>query len=134
MLCDRDTNKRFDKDITKYLDKYHNKRIIKYKDKLINKHENKRIDKYKTKYIKKYILQPLPQMQPSHHSHAIIALPRHRPATPPPHRSNPLSRHPHAAPLQPQCRLHAAPTSPPRRPSAALLQRRPHAVSTPQQR
>ena len=35
MLCDRDTNKCFDKDITEYLDKYHNKRINKYKDKLI---------------------------------------------------------------------------------------------------
>ena len=56
MLCDRDTNKCFDKDITKYLDKNHNKCFyldknhnIKYKDKLINKHENKRIDKHKTK-------------------------------------------------------------------------------------
>ena len=73
-------------------DKYHNKRINKYKAKLINKHENKRINKYKTKYIKKYILQPLPQVQPLHHSHAILALPQHclhASCTPPPHRSNP---------------------------------------------
>ena len=83
MLFDSDTNKCFDKDITKYLDKYHNKRIYKYKAKLINKHENKRIDKYKTKYIR----QPLPQVQPLHYSHAILALPQHR--------------------------LHAAPTQPP---------------------
>ena len=70
MLCDRDISKCFHKDITEYLDKYHNKHINTYKDKLIYKHENKRIDKYKTKYIKKYILQPLPLVQPSHHSHS----------------------------------------------------------------
>ena len=75
ILFDRDTNKCFDKDITKYLDKYHNKSINKYKAKIINKHENKSIHKYNTKYIKKCILQPLPQVQPWHHSHAILALP-----------------------------------------------------------
>ena len=124
ILFNRDINKCFDKDIAEHLDKYNNKRIItsKYKAKLIKKHENKRIDKYKTKYIKQYILQPLPQVQPSHHSHAIVTPPRHRTApTPAPHRSNPLSRHPHAAPLQPRCHLHAAPTLPPRRPSAAEM-------------
>ena len=117
MLCDRDTDKCFDTDITEYLDKYHKKRINKYRAKLINKHKNKRINKYKTKYIKKYILQPLPQVQPSHHSHAIVTLPRHRlhtAPTPPPHCSNQLSRHPDAAPLQPPCNLHDAPTSPQR--------------------
>ena len=54
-----------------------------------------------------------------------LTLPRHRLHTAPtlsslsPHRNNPLSRHPHAAALQTQCRLHAATTSPPRRPNAA---------------
>ena len=73
--------------VPQYLDKYHNKRIDKCKAKLINNHENQRIDKYKNKYIKKYILQPLPQVQPLHHSHAILALPQHRihPAPTPPH-------------------------------------------------
>ena len=80
-LCNRDTTKCLCKDITKYLDKYHNKCINKYKDKLINKHKNKLIDKYKTKYFKKFILQPFPQVQPSHHSHAIVTLPQHRPHT-----------------------------------------------------
>ena len=97
ILFDKDTNKCFDKDITKYLDKYHNKRIYKYKAKLINKHENKRIDKYKTKYIKKYILQPLPQAQPLHQSHAIVTLPRHSlhaaPMPPHPTALTPHSRH-----------------------------------------
>ena len=66
ILFDRDTNKCFDKDITKDLDKNHNKSINTCKAKLINKHKNKSIDKYKTKYINKYIIQPLPQVQPSH--------------------------------------------------------------------
>ena len=92
ILFDRDTNKCFDKYITEYVDKYHNKRIYKYRAKLINKHENKCIDQYKTKYIKKYILQSLPQVQPLHHSHTILALPQHcihAAPTQPPHLSNP---------------------------------------------
>ena len=79
-LSDRDTNK--------VPGQVPHQCINKYKAKLINKHENKRIDKYKTKYIKKYILQPLPQVQPLHPSHAILALPQHRihaAPTPPPH-------------------------------------------------
>ena len=81
--------------MTEYLDKYYTKRIIRYKARLINKHENNRIDNYKTKYIKKYILQLLPQVQPLHHSHAILAETRTAPTPPPcrlhaaPHRSNP---------------------------------------------
>ena len=99
MLCDRDISKCFDKDITEYLDKYHNERNNKYKDKLIYKHENKRIDKYKTKYIKKYILQPLPQVQPSHHSHSSNAAPTpQQPALTPPARSS------LAAPMPPPSR------------------------------
>ena len=81
----------------------------------------------KIKYIKKYILQPLPQVQPSHHSRAIVTLPQHslhtlQAPTPAPHRSSLLSRRPHAAP-----------TSPPRRPSAAKMQplHRLHTAATP---
>ena len=111
MLCDRDISKCFDKDITEYLDKYHNERINKYKDKLIYKHENKRIDKYKTKYIKKYILQPLPQVQPSHHSHSSNAAPTpQQPALTPP------ARRSLAAPMPPSRRSLVAPTPLSRRP------------------
>ena len=137
MLLDRDTNKCFDKDITEYLDKYQNKHINKYKDKLINlnKHENST----KTRYFKKYILQPLPQVQPSHHSHAILTLPQHRlhaAPTPPPHHSNLRSRSAHTAPTQPPRSLHAAPTPPLRSPSAAATPppRRLHTTATPTQR
>ena len=48
----------------------------------------------KPKYIKKYILQQLPQVQPLHHSHAILTRP-HAAPIPPPHSS-------HAAPTQQQ--------------------------------
>ena len=73
-------------------------------------------------------------MQPSYHSHAIVTLPQHRldaAPTPPRHHTNQLSCHPH-----PLCSLHAAPTSPPRRPSAAATPppRRLHAAATPQQK
>ena len=111
MLCDRDISKCFDKDITEYLDKYHNKRIDKYKDKLIYKHEHKRIDKYKTKIIKKYILQPLPQVQPSNHSHSSNAAPTpQQPALTPP------ARRSLAAPMPPSRRSLVAPTPLSRRP------------------
>ena len=107
MLCDRDISKCFDKDITEYLDKYHNERINKYKDKLIYKHENKRIDKYKTKYIP----QPLPQVQPSHHSHSSNAAPTpQQPALTPPARSS------LAAPMPPSRSSLVAPTPLSRRP------------------
>ena len=107
MLCDRDISKCFDKDITEYLDKYHNERINKYKDKLIYKHENKRIDKYKTKYIP----QPLPQVQPSYHSHSSNAAPTpQQPALTPPARSS------LAAPMPPSRSSLVAPTPLSRRP------------------
>ena len=151
MLFNRDTNKGLDTDITEFRDRYHNKHINKYKTKLINKHENKRIDKYKTKSLSKSRLRSksftLPQVQPSHHSYAIVTLPQHRLHTAPtaaPHSRNPLSRHPHAASLQPPCRLHTAPTqccnatpTPSlHRSNAAATQpqRSPHAALTPPSR
>ena len=99
--------------------------VVRRGHKQVLRQGHNRIDKFETKYIKKYILQPLPQVQPSHHSHAIITLPRHRPhtaPTQPPHCSNaaptlqqlaltPPARRSLAAP----CRLHAATTTPPRR-------------------
>ena len=134
--------------MTEYLDKYYTKRINRYKARLINKHENNRIDNYKTKYIKKYILQLLPQVQPLHHSHAILALPQHRlhAASTPPHtvatRANaaltplprspvPPSRRSHAAPTPPQRCCNAAPTPSPHRHTAAATspQRHLHAAA-----
>ena len=141
ILFNRDTNKCFDKDITKYLYnlqyKYHNKHINKYKTKLINKHEKQaqNLDKYKTKYIKKYILQPLPQVQPLHHSRTDPTLPPRSSHAAPTQQQPALTQPPrphHAAP----CHLHAAPAPLPRRPSAAATQRprRLHTATTQQQR
>ena len=91
-----------------------------------------------TKHIKKYFPRPLPQAQPSHHSHAILMQQgQHRLLAAPtlhPHNSSPRSHRAHAAPTQPPMppsrRSHTAPTSPSF--AAALPPRRLHTATPPQ--
>ena len=116
MLFDRNTNKSFNKDITKYLDKYHNKSINKYTAKLINVHENSASTSTKPSTSRSTSFNPYLRRSPgitpmpSSHCPNTASTPPHsaptqlRPALTPPSRPH------HSARMPPSRSSHATPT------------------------